>query len=344
MATVPDRALYNDHAAAPGEWNLAKKVFESEVMRNFFERTQIWDLAVKKPFTGAKTEEFICIADDGVAQAHEPGSDIVGQQIEKLARNISLEDREAITYYNVTSLDRFIQHYDLQVQAGINAGNSLAKLVENHTIRQIALAAQASAVGAFLGGQLLTTPRTASTTGIKEAYPLSLTGSRNLQDDIGEICQKYREDKVTGEKYVFVGPYLHRVLRQDNTLLSRDYVDSAYSDKITGKLLKVEDCWVLETMYMPTAAQEGVPYTSVTGANWSADTEYSINGTAAYQVDLRKLAAVVVIRGCVGALVAENISTEVEKIPGTRSWNIGVAMLKGMGILRPELAGAIFTA
>jgi hypothetical protein len=343
MAVTPDRALWNDHASAPGEWNLAKTVFDSEVMRQFMERTQIWDLIQKKPFTGAKTEEFILVADDGVAYPHEPGSEIEGQNIEKSKRNISLEDREAISYYNISQLDKFISHYDLQSQMGINAGNALAALCENHAIRAFALAANTSASGAFKGGQVVTRTNTGSCIGgASGTYPLTLTGSQKFQADIGEMVQDFREDHISGrEMYLFTSPYMMRVLRCDNSLLSADYVGREYADKINGKLTKVENVWCMESMYMPTAGQETTASTSVTNANWSSDVAYTISGTGAYQVDLRKLVAIVVIPGAAGGLVAENITSEIEKIPGTRSWNIGVAMLKGLGTLRPELAGKI---
>lgn len=352
-----DRALYDDHAVSPDQWNLARTVFETTTIDQFMAPIGLFDMIQKKPFTGAKNEEFIVIADDGVSEPHEPGSPIVGQAMEKTNRIISLEDREEIVYYNISKLDQFVAHYDQQAKAGQNVGRALRRTCENQAFRLAQLAAATSAEGAFKGGQTVTR----SAANIAAAYPMTMTGSKNAQADIASLQRLFHADHVPDEMetYLFCSKWFADVLRQDQGLLSRDYSDAMLADRLKAKLMQVENTWIMPSLYIPTAGQEATASASVTNADFSADASRTINGTGAYMADCRKLVAVVLkvgpagtapdgsstsITSGLGCLMAENIATEIEKIPGTRSWNIGGAMYKGMGILRPELVGTIMLA
>lgn len=356
MPTVPDRALYNDNALAPGEWNLAKTVFETTTIDQFMAPTGLFDVIQKKPFTGAKNEEFVCTADDGVTEAHDPGGVIVGQAIEKNNRIISLEDRQEVIGYDVSDLDKFIAHYDHQSKAGINCGRAHRRTVENQAYRLAFAAANAAAAGAFKGGQLVTETVATSIAG---TYPLSLTGSKKFVANIAAMQRLFHNDQIPEEMetYVFCGKWMHDVLRQDVSLQSRDYSDLAFADRLRAKLLMVENAWIMPSFYIPTARQEATASASV-DANYTTETR-TINGVAAYAQDCRKLVAIVLrigpaslgpdgeqtsITSGLGCLMAQGISTAVERMPGTLSTKIHAAMLKGMGILRPELVGAIVTS
>jgi hypothetical protein len=205
-------------------------------------------------------------------------------------------------------------------------GSALARACNTHVLRAISAAAATAAVGNFPGGQTLDTALDGATIAI--ALPVSPEGSKTLQNAIAEIVQKMREDNVPmgGEKYVALNHYLHRVLRQDDTLLSADYVTGGTSDKITAKLLKVEDCWVIPTNDMPSAASYTTP---------------TIGGTAAYNADNTLLAALVYTTDCIKIVQAQGIVSSYDWIEDRLHWQIGGRMLKGIATYRPECAGRI---
>jgi len=324
-----DRALKDDQGSAT-DFDMALKVFSGEVLNTFTAMTRAFDLTTKKPAQGHKTEQFPALANSATAEGHVPGGDIVGQTLEKEERTVSLEDRERIAFYNMTTIDKFLAQYDYQMQLGRDAGRALAYDVENHVLRLAVAAAKTAARGSFPGGQQLTTKRTTS---IATAYPMSLAGSQALQDDIGELVQKFKEDNVpTDDMYLFMRPREVRVLRQDNTLLSSDYTDRAFADKLSGRLLKVENCWIIESNHMPT------------GTDYSAATDPLINGSGAYQADCTYVAGIIMRPGALASLLGEGITPSVDWIPDKRVWQVGAAMYKGHGYLRPECVGIIEAA
>lgn len=323
MSAAYDPTLLDTHGSGT-DWDLAKKIFEANHLAKFRQQADTWNLFPKTTLTGAVSTEII---KTGLldSEIHEPSAEITGQSLDKTPVLVRLEDKQTISYIFLSERDQLITHWDASGAMAAETASALARTCNQHVIRAIAAAAATAAVGNFPGGQALTTAVDGATLAI--AFPVSDTGSKRLQDAIGEIVQKMREDNVdtSKTKYVLLNHYLHRVLRQDDTLLSYDY-QSGTNDKLTGKLLKVEDCWILPTNDMPSAASYTTP---------------TIGGTAAYNTDNSLLAALVFTTDCIKIVQSQGIVPSYDWIESRLHWQIGGRMMKGIATYRPECAGVI---
>lgn len=330
MATY-DPALYDDSVAG-GDFDMAKKIFAANALEIFKQETLAWPLITKEALTGAVSKEFIKYGALS-AEAHTPGATITGQTMTKDTVLIRLEDKETIAYANQSKRDALISHWDHAGALAKEAGSALAQTFDKHTLQQAILAAQTAADSVGPGGQALTSPRSAGGGTIALEYPVSSDGSKMLQDDIAEIVQKMREDNVPESEqiYCFLKYREHRVLRQDDSLLSYDFTDGQFSDKLKGKLTMVENCIVIPTNNFPQT-------------DLSANTWPTIGGSVAYDADFRKCVAVLFTKQALAAVYAEGITAEWDWIPQTRVWQIGAAAMKGIGTYRQECAGYIAIA
>ncbi len=322
-----DPTLLDTHGSGT-DFDLAKKNFAANHMAKFYQEATTWNQFPKETLTNAVSTEII---KTGLldAEFHTPSAQITGQTMSKTPVVVRLEDLQTISYIFLSERDQLITHWDASGAMSFETGSALARLCNTHTLRAIAASAKTAAVGTFPGGQTLDSAVTGAT--IAAAFPVSPEGSKLLQNAIAEIVQKMREDNVpmSGEKYVAVNHYLHRVLRQDDTLLSADYVQPGMSDKLTGKLLKVEDCWVVPTNDMPTAASYTTPL---------------IASTAAYNVDNHLLAALVYTTDCIRIVQSQGIATSYDWDFSRLHWQIGGRLMKGIATYRPECAGQILIA
>ena len=322
-----DRSLYY----GGDDWALAKKEYVATSVAAFRAKTRALDLTTRKEVSGQRSSEFIrtWLASE---EAHVPGAEISGQSIEKLPLIVYFEDKERISYVEQSKVDAIIAHWDVRNRNAIETGSALARAADQHVLREVVVGAATAGTGSFPGGQALTTPRTGATVAL--GYPLSLDGSKKMQDDIGEILQKMLDDNVAddSEFYAFTSPYVVRVLRQDDSLLSSDYADRSLADKLNGKLLKVENCWIIPTTNLPTA-------------DYSAATDPTIGGTGAYLANCTTLAAAIIGPDAIASVVSPGgIDPSYDWVPTHRKWLIGAAWLKGHKAFRLESCGAIHVA
>ncbi len=325
---ILDRTMRDPNASSPTNFDNAQTLFQNSLLLGFWSAPSAWDIISKLNFAGEKTQDFMAYG-EAIADSHTPGAEITGQILDKKNVLVTLEDEETKSVSFMTNIDKLVTRADYTVQAGVRHGRAMLKLCDSHTLRQGVIAATTAATNTFAGGQQLASAVTGAT--IAAAFPMSLAGSRKLQTAIGEIVQGMHDDDVPDEeeKFVFLSNYLHRVLRQDNTLLSEDYVGgTSLSDKLTGKLLKVEDCWIIRTNNMPTA-------------DLSGGTTPIILGSAAYAVDCSKVAAIVMSRDALGAGVAGPIESGIFWDETRRIYRVGGFMLKGIATLEPRLSGVI---
>lgn len=321
MPFTLDRALNSTGGSA---FDLAKKIFLATVLNNFTKRVVAWNLTTKTPLMGAKQTETIALA-DLTASSHAPGTDIDGQNLSKAKRQQILEDEETIAIVHESIVDGLTSHYAYSPEVARKAGEALARTADSHILQNYVLGARTAASGDFKGGSRV--QRAGAT--VAAAYPVSTTGSTNLQSDLAALAQVMDEKDVPkDDRYVFITPYLHRVLRQDNTLLSIDYVDRALADKMNRKLMKVEGFWVLETNNMPAT-------------DTSAATSPKKYGAAVYGVNALLTAAVAAQGEAVTTVHAGGIRHVNDWVPQKRVTMIGAAILKGHDIRRPECCGEL---
>ncbi len=322
-----DRALL-DTQGAQLDFDMAKKEFQAANIAAFLRKTMAWDLTDKKVVLGRKSDEFIKTWKLD-SEEHEPGAEIAGQTLDKTPLTVTLEDKEYISFANETNVDKFISHWDHVGEIAVQGGIAIAARANSHVLQTVIAGARTSADGNFPGGQTLTTARGGAD--LAEAYPVSLEGSKYLQNDMAEIAQKMYEDDVPMDSvlHCFVGPYLHRVLRQDDTLLSTDYKTGPLSNKLNAQLLKVENMWII--------ISNNVPSTDLSG-----ETGPLILGSlAGYMLDFSLTAAVIIGPQAVATVHTGGITPTAYEIPNRRIVQIGSSILKGHSPFRLETCGEI---
>jgi hypothetical protein len=256
------------------------------------------------------------------AESHTPGVELAGSD-EPLTeeRTVSIDDKELVGHAYLSKRDSLISHLDLIPEWAKQAARALAKQYDSYWLRSLILGARQSARGPaseFPAGNVVT--RDAAT--LVAAYPISLAGSKNLQDDLGEIAQDMDEKDVPKENRVaFLSPYLKRVIRQDKTLLSRDYQDA--NDQNSRRLIEVEGFLVEETNNMPSSN--------------------IATGESTYQGNFSLTACCCIgDSSAVGTVFLEDIEPfGPEWYTNRRAWLLGAAMFQGSKWLRPEACGEI---
>ena len=323
-----DPALKDDSGSGT-DFDLAKKEFQVNVNQAFQQTTLAWDIITKETLRGGVSKEFIktWIL---TAEEHTPGAEIAGQVLEKNPVLVRAEDKETIAFANQSIRDEIISHWDAGGTLASESGKAIAQQFDKHVLQQACKAAATAASGSFPGGQTVTR---AGTLTISTAYPMSSTGSKRLQDDIGEAVQLMREDKVpeSEELFCFLKYREHRVLRQDDSLLSYDYQDGALADKLRAKLLMVENVRIIPT--------NNFPQTDLSGNTWP-----TIGASVAYAADFSTHVAVIFSKSALAAVLLEGISPARDWVATRRVWQVGAAAYKGIATFRPECAARVIVS
>ena len=316
-----------DLNASADDLALANKKYTGRVLGAFptatFLRQFIWNVTV----TAGKSFQFPATW-KMTSEPHTPGTELPGNE-EPISedRVVTANTKEDVAHNWTTPVDKFIGDFDTRRNTAVQAVRSIGRTLESRLIRCVILGAQQSARGdndEFPAGNRLTSPRS---TDAATAYPVSLAGSLALQADFGEIAQKMDEKDVPREgRVAIITPYLERVLRYDNSLLSVDYQSGA-NDKLTRKITVVEGFHCFPSNLYPTADLSGAaaePY-------------------AAYRVNCEKsVCCFIGDKSAVGNVEFGGI----EAIPmdwhsDKRAWLVGAAYLHGARWLRPEACGEI---
>jgi len=306
---------------------LGLKEYAGLVLTAYPTATKIARYIWKKNITEGKSYQFPAVWKMSNSN-HTPGAELTGSN-EPLTeeRTVLLDTAERVSHAWITELDEFISHFERRQDVAREAAQSLAERMDELAFRCIALGARTAARGPsneFPSGVTLASPRVGAD--LAAVYPVSTAGSTALQDDLGEIAQGMDERDVPQEgRVAFICPYLQRVLLQDKTLVSRDYVDPNTNQLVTRVVSRVQGFEIV----VSNIVRQG-------RLNVTSDfTQY--NG------DFRYTAAVCLgDRTGVGQVTFGGIRpfgpTWVED---HLSWLIGARMLQGMKWIRPEACGEI---
>ena len=324
---MPDPNLYRQlqDLGAGDALALALKRFSGLVLGAYETKLVVVSHGVKQALVGAKEYQFPATW-KMTAEEHEPGTQLGGNK-EPLSeeRKIALDTKELVSHNWTPVIDQFIAHFSTQRETAKQAARAIARQLDSRGLRVLILGARQSTRGPnneFPAGNRLTSPRTAPAT---TAYPLSLTGSKNLQNDLAEIAQKMDEKDVPrewGMRWAFLTPYLKRVLLLDKTLVSRDYQDP--NTMLRRVVKEVEGFIVEETNLMPST-------------NVTTETNDNYNG------DFSKTACCCLgDETAIGRVYAEEITAFGPEWYGDRrAWLIGAASFQGQKWLRPEACAEI---
>ena len=328
MANVTP-TLPNQLHLSGDERALALELYSGELYRHYMRYITTEDVVMQQNITSGSSYQFIFTGRGGDPVRHDAGTELTGGASTQVGKKtIVIDDKELVYSEYYTKPQAQVSHYDLAPVLMENAAQQMAYTIDNRRFRVIARGARQAARGnnnEFESGTLVR--RNAAT--VAAAYPLSETGSRQLQEDLAEAAQKLR-DKFVPEgaaRYVFLTPYLARVLRQDLTL---------FNTQINQDLGNRSNPYDLPTMvegFMPRITKN-IPTTDLS----------AVDDEDAYKANYTKTAWLATAGPeCVGHLTFGGTDGfGIEAIPPTyyeskRATLYGAASFGGMDWLRPEL-------
>lgn len=322
---------------------LAKKHFAAEVIAAFALGSEFYKRTMKETINEGNAKQFDATWRMTEA-AHTEGDALGGQnKPQSLARTITLEDKKRTCQMFIDQFKKLMMHNDKISEAGRKSVEALLYKADAWIAQCIILGARQSASGDFDAGNVVTigvggditldpTDGTAiNGTSIANAFPATEKGSKRLQLCLAQLQQKLDEKFVPRDLRTFwVSPYLHRVLRQDNSLLSRDYVmGNASNNKLMATLGLVEGFEIVVTNNMPS-----------TDLSADADTPTAYQGdfsrVAACGIGDAKAVGTLLLGGGIRSLDEVDASLYLADVVGAGWW-------KGHNWLRPEACCEIRT-
>ena len=332
MANVVINEILQDLGAG-SDMALALKEFSGLVLTAYMTETVALQYALKKTITSGNSHQFPATWKMN-AQKHVKGTELVGnnEPINE-ERIIAVDAEQLVGHAYLDSVDDFIKHYDTRQERAVQASRAIARITDHQLFRTVIKGAGTAARGPgneFPAGNSVN--RAGAT--VAAAYPVSLTGSLALQSDMAEVAQTMDEKDVPRDpdtRHAFITPYLERVLRQDNTLLSRDY--QAPNDKLTRKVVEVEGFIIHRSNNMPNIAD------SQLGQWEEADGEVEVNYQGDFALNVCCMIGDSTAFGQVafGGIIPFGPTWIDDKL----SWLIGARHLQGAKWLRPEACGTI---
>ena len=206
---------------------------------------------------GRQTDQFISVGETDAFE-HTPGTDITGTNIPSEQRTIPFDSKEVVAATWESNITKFNTHFDYRSQYAQRLGYAVAKQINSRRARMIALGARQDArtvTGSsytFKGGNLVW--RNAAT--LAAAYPLSASGSRNIQDDLAALrvlLQNKDCDFDQGAPIAYMDFDRLAVLARDNTIMSKEYIEPGTNRLLYRIVQLVEGFRIVGTSQMPNA-------------------------------------------------------------------------------------------
>jgi hypothetical protein len=289
------------------------KAFSGEVILSFEANTVVLDKHMVRTATKSKTVQFPIIGRGANAAYHTPGAEITGQNINQAERNISA-DKLLITHVFIADVDEVLAHFEARSAYTTRMGQKLGLTFDNHVMREIALAAAASAtISGEDGGLVVTDADLASGTAATKFgawEDLFFAAAENFDN-------KYVND---GERYAVIKPadknFLVRYVQDSGmSAINRDY--GGVGSYASGSLYKIADIAIVASPSLPTADYSGEEF---------------------HAVDMRNTKALIFTKSAVGTVKWMDLSLQ-EGWDIRRQGTLMVARyLMGHGILQPECA------
>lgn len=316
---------------------LTRKEFAAEILAAFSRGSEFYNRTYRDTIVGGNSKQ-IDATWRGTEYSHTEGDEATGEnKPQSIARSITLESTKRVS-------SRYLDKGKMQIMHNLPAKRSefakqsveaLLYKADAWIAQCIILGARQSASGDFdagntvslgAGGDITLHPSDGSTiagTSIAAAFPVSSKGSKTLQAALALLQQKMSEKFVPRvRRTVWLSPYLMRVLRQDDSLLSRDYVaGNSGNDKASASIGLVEGFEIVETNNIPST-------------NLSADS----NTPTAYRGDFTlTVAPAIGDEMAVGTLLlGGGVEVIDDYVNDKLAWLMGAHWWKGHNWLRPE--------
>ncbi|HUW30863.1 MAG TPA: hypothetical protein VM223_04570 [Planctomycetota bacterium] len=326
MANVVLNPKLQEYGAG-SEIALALKQYSGITLQSYLMALVATKYALKKDITGKGNSYQFPATARVSAEEHTAGTELAGNnQPEIEERTITVDNKQLMSHRYFDEVQEFIGHFDTRRIAAQLHGHAVGKEVDNRMLRMIALGARQTATGAgddeFRAGNRVQADIAGAVT---VAYPKTLNGSEELQDDFEEIGRDMDDKDVPDNARVaFLTPYLRDVLLADKSIVSHDYQDQ--NTMLTQKVLLVKRFRIELTNNMPS--------TNV------------VVGEAAYQGDFSKTVALFIGDGTAigqvttgGGGVRPITPVWIDRV---QSWLQGAKILQGCKWLRPEACGELY--
>ncbi len=154
LVANPVRLGANAMLLAPSPSDLWLPVFGGEVL-TWFEELNISSMFVRrKTIMSGSTSEFPLLH-QFQAQRHAIGTELLGQDMPRGVRTLTLDDRPLVVPYEVDDIDRMLAHFDDRQELSEQAGKALARKMDKFNFRLLLNAARTTADAAgspFPGG------------------------------------------------------------------------------------------------------------------------------------------------------------------------------------------------
>lgn len=139
----PIRLGANAMLVAPSPSDLWLPVYGGEVL-TWFEELNISLMFVrKKTIMSGSTSEFPLLH-QFQAERHAIGTEMLGQDMPRGVRTLTLDDRPLVVPYEVDDIDRMLAHFDDRQELSQQAGNALARKMDKFNFRLLLNAARTS--------------------------------------------------------------------------------------------------------------------------------------------------------------------------------------------------------
>ena len=216
---------------------LALKMYWGTVVETFQRNTVFWDnsssIAEYKNVGPGKSWQFIVFGEDVDPEYHTPGVELLGQPFDLTEGTITVDD--ILVAHNDLPIDQMsMAHFDIVKKAALKHGRQLAKDFDTKMcITGLKAARHYALPGFHPGGNRVN----AATTGdIATAYPANSTGAGYFYDSALNLANLLDDDNVPEEgRFMFIPPYIWRVLQYNTTLFSKDY--SSYAGDLATRII-----------------------------------------------------------------------------------------------------------
>jgi hypothetical protein len=295
------------------------KMFAGEVIESFEATSIFLDKHQVRTITSGKTAQFPVVGRFPDAEYHEPGEEILGQNVPKAERTISV-DKLLISHVFIDDLDDALAHFDLRGKYSSSMGQKLGLTFDNHIGREIVnAAATGPAITGEDGGLVLTDADLVSA-----VADTKLTAWVDaLYRGAEELDNKY---VTTGNRYCVLKPadYYFLVKAMSTSGFSAIHQDiGGQGSFAAGSITQIAGITLIPSTQLPVANYTAEPYHN-----------YDCTGTA----------GLIFTDECVGTVKVFDISLQSE-------WDIrrqGTLMVAryamGHGVLRPECAVRLASA
>lgn len=333
------------------DFGLSLKVFWGSVVEAFRNRVLLFpnysgvnadqqgpQFVAHKALANTTSTQFLMFSDMPAAEEHTPGDELNGQQFEVEDGTISI-DGFVTAHVEVPEDQLLASHFDVLTTVGQKLGYQLA---DKYDRRMFVLGLNAARTAAVTkngrtihngGNKVLTS----SSSTLATRYSADSTGAQNFRADAEILAQYMDEDDVpeTG-RYLFIPPYIRRVLMKDTTIFDIQYGQNGSPNNLNNRLIgKLAGFDIL-------LANNKLPSSNIGIASEPTQSKYRGDFTNATGIPGGlALCGAMDGQAAIGSVALQGIVPEMEKDIKRSVYFMKAQILMGADVMHPWCAGSI---